>query len=147
MLGWSQISTADGAWSSTNAATFSKAGNEGKTLAKNITVLGHFLRAGLSGPSDGMEVGSVPTFPLRHLQAHMLPKRSNCFARLNLFGPPRDIEGEMYEDNEERGEVFKERFQGAIEKGLEGARREGGEVGRAAAVVVKLLGDAIGSHA
>ena len=147
MLGWSQLSTADGAWSSTNAATFSKVGNEGKTLVKNITVMGHFLRAGLSGPNDGMEVGLVPVFPLWHFQAHMLPKQSNCFARLNLFGPLRDIEGEMYEDSEERGEVFKERFQGAIEKGLEGARREGGEVGRAAAVVAKVLGDAIGGHA
>ena len=71
----------------------------------------------------------------------MLPKRSNAFAHLNLFGPPRDEESEMYVECEERQRIFQKRFNAVVASGVEGAKREGGEVGRAAAGVAKALAE------
>ena len=69
----------------------------------------------------------------------MLPKRANVFAHLNLFGPPRDEESEMYVEREDRQRIFQKRFRKAVDKGLEGSMREGGDVGRAGALVAKVL--------
>lgn len=71
----------------------------------------------------------------------MLPKRSNVFAHLNLFGPPRDEESEMYAEQEERQAIFHKRFRATVSSGVEAAKREGGEVGRAAAGVAKVLAE------
>ncbi|KAF4152352.1 hypothetical protein CNMCM6069_002212 [Aspergillus lentulus] len=73
----------------------------------------------------------------------MVPQATAPFAHLNLFGQPRDEEGEMYETREDRYRVFENRFLGAVQRGLEGARSEGGEVGRASAGVSKVLKEAI----
>jgi pre-rRNA-processing protein IPI1 len=71
---------------------------------------------------------------------HMIiPTRSNAFAHLNLFGSPRDEEGEMYIDREDRQRVFNRRFQAAVEKGTIEAKKEAGEAGRAAAILTKVL--------
>jgi pre-rRNA-processing protein IPI1 len=69
----------------------------------------------------------------------MIPTRSNAFAHLNLFGSSRDEEGEMYIDREDRQRVFRKRFQAVVELGVENAKKEGGEAGRAAAVLAKML--------
>lgn len=71
----------------------------------------------------------------------MIPKRSNAFAHLNLFGPPRDEDGEMYTEREERQRIFHKRFRAAVECGVDAGKKEGGEVGRAAAVVGKALAE------
>ena len=137
MLGWpneEQVAS----WSSTKAS-FGKAGSENKVLVKNLHTMASFLRAGLEIEPTGDYHSNM--FPLWHIRQHRLTKRSNCFAHLNLFGPPRDEESEMYEDREGRQRVFQRRFYKAIEKGLDGARREGGEVGRAAAIVQRVLVD------
>ena len=69
----------------------------------------------------------------------MLPKRSNAFAHLNLFGAPRDEDSEMYVVREERQRIFQTRFHATVSSGVEAAKREGGEMGRAAAGVSKVL--------
>ena len=138
MLSWSNEAIAP-TWSSTKAS-FGKAGVEGKALVKNLNILASFLRAGLIAPQEEMHSEQLlSTFPLAHTPQHMLPTRSNAFAYLNLFGTPRDEENASYEDREERQRVFQRVFQQAIERGLEGAKQEGGEVGRAAASVNKIL--------
>lgn len=69
----------------------------------------------------------------------MIPKRSNAFAHLNLFAAPRDEEGEMYVEREERQRIFHRRFYATVQSNVETARKEGGEAGRAAAGVGKAL--------
>lgn len=63
----------------------------------------------------------------------------NPFGHLNLFGAPRDEDSEMYADREDRQRVFAKRWQAAIVRGIEEARREGGAVGRAAATLDDVL--------
>lgn len=142
VLGWPNEEQA-ASWTSTQAS-FGKSGSESKALIKSLNTMASFLRAGLETKSTSNHPGS--TFPLWHVRQHMLPERSNCFVHLNLFGPPRDEESEMYEDREDRQRVFHKRFQKAIEKGLDGARREGGELGRAAAGIQKVLVDGMGGY-
>jgi pre-rRNA-processing protein IPI1 len=71
----------------------------------------------------------------------MIPLQSNPYAHLNLFGPGRDEEGEMYAERESRQRVFSHRFHASVEKGLCNAKREGGEAGRVAAVLEKVLAE------
>lgn len=138
MLGWSNREP-NASWS-TSSASFSKAGNGGKTLAKNLNVLALFLRAGLA--EDGRsEILGCSVFPFNHVNYHLLPKRSNCFAHLNLFRSARNEESEMYEDREERQNIFSDRFQQVYQRGLESAKQEGGEVGRAAASLTNFLAE------
>ena len=137
MLGWPNAVTA-AVWS-TSKASFGKGGSEGKVLVKYLNTLASFLRAGLVPVDESQVPALVTRFPLWHVQHQLLPKRSSCYAHLNLFGPPRDEESEVYEDREARQRIFHVRFQRAIETALEAAKREGGEVGRAAAGVRKVL--------
>ncbi|MCJ1403598.1 Testis-expressed sequence 10 protein, partial [Xylographa trunciseda] len=137
MLGWSSKETNE-SWS-TNKASFGKAGGDGKILVKILSTLGVFLKIGLTEPEDMENLQAASFFPLSHVQYHMLPRRSNPYAPLNLFGPPRDEDNQMYEQCEERRKVLSSKFVKALEKGLESARQEGGEIGRAAAGVTKTM--------
>jgi pre-rRNA-processing protein IPI1 len=140
MLGWHTDDTAK--WSS-NRPSFGKAGSEGKPLVKTLQCLAEFLKAGMGKPSESIGQKSTNKaqwgFPLWHTQQHLIPTKSNAYDYLNLFGTVRDEETEMYEDRDERARVFMKRFQIPVERGLEHARKEGGEVGRAAAIVSKVL--------
>ena len=132
------------AWSSSRAPTIAKQGSEGKLSIKMLNVLAALLRAGIKR-EHGADVDAMCSekwpFPLCLVEAHMLPERSNAFAHLNLFGPPRDEESEMYIDREERQRIFQKRFHATVSRGVEAAKREGGEVGRAAAGVAKILAE------
>jgi pre-rRNA-processing protein IPI1 len=68
-----------------------------------------------------------------------LGERSNAYAHLNLFGSTRDEEAEMYEDREDRQRVFHDRVEAAVVAGMEQATKGGGELGRAAAQLRKVL--------
>lgn len=103
-----------------------------------LNALGTFLEAGFRRPPPPSEAAWV-SFPLWHTEAHLLPSDSNCFRHLQLFGPPRSPEDEMYSEVENRVRVFKEEFLGTVEQGLEGAKKMGGEIGRSAAMVRKIL--------
>ena len=76
----------------------------------------------------------------------MIPTIPNPFAHLNLFGLPRDEESEMYMDTESRQRVFQNHFRPAIEAGIERAKKEGGEAGRLAAVLAKVIRDGMASY-
>jgi pre-rRNA-processing protein IPI1 len=140
LLGWY---TQDSAKWSSNCVSFGKPGGDGKTQARNLQVLAEFLRAGLCNDVDlslTTEHGRWRTdFPLCHADHHELPKRSNAYAYLNLFGRPKDDNVDMLEDREDRICVFKDKFASSFENGLVSARRDGGEVGRAAGLVTKSL--------
>lgn len=136
MLGWSTEAKTPG-WSSTQS---SGAGAQDANLVKCLTALSSFLEAGLV-PSEA-DLAPAPsrwTFPLLDVHRHMLPQRPNAFRSLNLFGPPRDEESEGYEDRGARQRIFADRFQSTLEERLRDTKRQGGEVGRAAARAEKVV--------
>ncbi|OKL62273.1 Pre-rRNA-processing protein ipi1 [Talaromyces atroroseus] len=153
LLGWHTEESAK--WSS-NRSSFGKAGSEGRPMVKALQALAEFLRAGIGSDQDededlvmrderaaDYEVG-VEFFPIDlSVRQNMIPDRSAPYAYLNLFGQPRDAEGEMYESREDRLRVFADMFRKAIERGVENARKEGGEVGRASAAVFKVLRESV----
>ncbi|KAF2116518.1 Rix1 complex component [Lophiotrema nucula] len=138
LLGW-QNETA-GKWSVTRP--FGKAGGDTKVQVKQMMALATFLRAGLLPLQTAIDpaVGGN-SFPLWQTEHHLLSERSNVYAHLNLFGAPRDEEAEMYEDREDRQRVFHVRAESAITAGLEQATKGGGELGRAAAQLRRVVKD------
>jgi pre-rRNA-processing protein IPI1 len=143
MMGWAS-SSGSSKWSSASKASFGKAG---KAFPRQLLVLSQFLKAGLVESEDVREVKiGDGLFPLVDVERHMIPTRSNAFAHLNLFGSSRDEEGEMYIDREDRQRVFNKRFQAAVETGMGNAKKEGGEAGRAAAVLAKVLREGMADY-
>lgn len=119
-------------------------------MVKVLSALAEFLEAGVGQPGADEDespehddsVSSWP-FPLCQTAQHMVSESSTPYTYLNLFGQPRDEEGEMYETREDRFRVFANRFLPAIERGVKSAREEGGELGRASSSVTKVLKEAI----
>ncbi|OJJ38141.1 hypothetical protein ASPWEDRAFT_104042 [Aspergillus wentii DTO 134E9] len=150
ILGWHTEESSK--WSSSRAS-FGKSGSQGKPMIKVLSGLAVFLNAGIGKPEEDTVMQSddeqVPTgvsnweFPLCQTNQHMIPQSSTPYSYLNLFGQPRDEEGEMYETREDRYRVFSNRFMKAIERGVENARKEGGELGRASSGVNKVLREAV----
>jgi len=130
----------DGKWSATKPTT--SLGNN-RLLVHQLNTLGAFLTAGLKKPGvdpEALAKRAAEIYPLWHTDAHLLPTKSNAFGYLNLFGAPRDMESEMYDDAEGRNEALVESgLFGAFSYGAAEAKKEGGEVGRAASTVAKAL--------
>ena len=134
--------TTNGNWSATKTAT--NLGSN-KLLVHQLTTLNTLLVVALTpettSATNTIESRAASLFPLCHADAHGLPKKSNPFGYLNLFGAPRDAESEIYSDAEGRFEIFRELgLLEAFRQGVGEAKKEGGEVGRAAAGVSKALG-------
>ncbi|KAE9379995.1 hypothetical protein N431DRAFT_325150 [Stipitochalara longipes BDJ] len=142
MMGWAS-SSGSSKWTSASKASFGKAG---KAFPRQLLILAQFLKAGLVESEEVREVKSGGMFPLVDVEKHMIPTRSNAFAHLNLFGSSRDEEGEMYIDREDRQRVFQKLFQPAVEAGMANAKKEGGEAGRAAAVLAKVLKEGMADY-
>jgi pre-rRNA-processing protein IPI1 len=145
LLSWnakgSIISSATGAkWSNTKAS--SSLGSN-KLLVHQINTLTKFLNAGLKPRAydpNALAVKAAQSFPLWHTDAHTLPTKSNCYGYLNLFGAPRDLDSEMYDDPSERVEALHESgLYDAFKYGVEEAKKEAGEIGRAASGLGKAL--------
>ena len=136
MLGWnpnvSSAMTTKG-WTSAPKATLGmKKGPESQ--AKQIQVLAKFLQTGFR-PEE-----PLPYKPRAYWDnIYRLPTTPNPFAYLNLFGLPRDEDSEMYPDRMSRLRVFDMKWRAAITSGMETAKKEGGTVGRAAAILDKAL--------
>ncbi|CBX93187.1 hypothetical protein IAQ61_008910 [Plenodomus lingam] len=133
LLGWQ--SEASSKWST--AKSYGKA--DSKIQAKQMNALAAFLRTGLSHGRNSSLVTGDSNFPLRQIAHHVLSERSSVYAHLNLFRATRDEEAEMYEDREDRQRVFHDRAETAIMTGLEQATKGGGELGRAAAQLRKVV--------
>lgn len=141
MLGWASVSGTN-KWTATSRASFNS-GKATKTFPRQLLVLSQFLKMGLVPAStDGIAlISRGANFPTWDMDCHMIPSRSNAYAHLNLFGSTRDEEGEMYIDREDRQRAFARRFGTTVYKGVENAKKEGGEVGRAAAILSKILAE------
>lgn len=139
VLGWNGEGEAK--WAS-NKPMFAKSAIEGKPLIRNMQVLAEFIAAGLDDGSDASTTtgfSSRSPFPLWDTKRHYLPEKSNAYAYLSLFGIPKDDDNAMLEAREDRLRVFDERFRTVVEFNLDSAKSEGGELGRAAALVAKAL--------
>ena len=137
MMGWA-VSSGTTKWTSAAKTSFGKGG---KPFPKQLMVLTRFLKIGIGRIATETTYERGGHYPLWDVELHMIPLQSNSYAQLNLFGPGRDEEGEMYTERESRQRVFRHRFQASMEKGVENAKREGGEVGRAAALLEKTLAE------
>lgn len=144
VLGWHTEESAR--WSS-NRASFGKSGSQGRPMVKVLSALAEFLDAGIGAPGSSLDdnvqhddsASLTWSFPLCQTGQHMISESAAPYAYLNLFGQPRDEDGEMYESREDRFRVFSARFLSAVERGLKSAREEGGELGRASSSVSKVL--------
>jgi pre-rRNA-processing protein IPI1 len=134
LLGWQSEATSK--WSA--AKSYGKA--DSKIQARQMNSLTAFLRTGLCHTQTPSSVAlSGHNFPLWQTEHHVLSERSNTYAHLNLFGGTRDEEAEMYEDREDRQRVFHDRAEVAVVAGLEQATKGGGELGRAAVQLRKVV--------
>ena len=124
VLGWHAPDVAK--WSAVRGS-LGRSGSEGRPMARTLQAMSNFIAAGISKAVVPMEERES-TFPLWHFEHHMISQKSDAFAYLNLFGPPRDEENEMLEDQQDRLRVFDAKFRAIVELGLNGAKQEGGEV-------------------
>lgn len=146
LLGW-QTAEQSGAWSSTRLST-GKRVEEAKLLVKQLNVLGMFLAAGFKDTRNDKAASdsAARLFPLTGGEGYQLYARSNPFRNLNLFGAPKDAESTMYDDADARKRAFDEQALAAVARGVSAAKKEGGEVGRAAAGLEKVLVDGMGDY-
>lgn len=143
LLAWKGAVTTKGnakpAWSTSKSSSNSLGSS--KLVVRQLNTLAAFLQAGLQKPppDDSAAILASELFPLWQTEQHMMPTQSNPFGYLNLFGAPRDVESEVYSEPEERRAIFNELMSAAFVAGAGPAKREGGEAGRAAALVDKVL--------
>ncbi|OAP57047.1 hypothetical protein AYL99_09160 [Fonsecaea erecta] len=135
VLGWR--STDASKWSSTKA---SFAGDP-KSTGRIMQVLAEFLQAGLVGheQSSSETQPLLAHFPLWEVETLLVPGKSNAYAYLSLFGPQTEDETQILDDQQERLRDFSQNFQAQILAGIDAARKGGGELGRAAGLLVKIL--------
>jgi pre-rRNA-processing protein IPI1 len=143
MMGWA-VSSGTTKWTSAAKTSFGKVG---KAFPKQLMILAQFLIVGIGRNVTETTFQRASHYPLWDVELHMIPSQSSPYAHLNLFGPGRDEEGEMYTERDSRQRVFRHRFQASVEKGVENAKREGGDVGRAAAVLEKTMAESMNDFA
>jgi pre-rRNA-processing protein IPI1 len=145
LLSWSspdpRQATLNGTWSTTKT-TNTKMGTD-KLLVHQLMSLASFLSAGLRRPALDAEAHTAyaaASFPIWHTGCHLITTRSSPFNHLNLFGIPREVDNEVYDDVEDRADIFCGLgIAAAFAHGVKEAKSMGGEVGRAAASVDKAL--------
>ena len=135
VLGW-RLSEGSN-WSS-NKESF---GGDVKSTARIMQVLSEFLQAGLVEDATSFSGTNImaQNFPLWHTDTLLVPAKSNAYAHLNLFGSQTDDEHQILDDREDRLQVFGNRFQSLVLNGIDAAKKEGGELGRASGLLVKAL--------
>ena len=124
VLGWREPDAAK--WSAARGS-LGRSASEGRPMARTLQAMSDFIAAGI-GEAEVLTRERKNAFPLWHVDHHMISRKSGAFAYLNLFGPPRNEENEMLEDQQDRLRVFDAKFRAIIELGLSSAKQEGGEV-------------------
>ncbi|KAI0143775.1 Rix1 complex component [Xylariaceae sp. FL1272] len=142
VLGWSitpapaqlkSAKSAKGGWTSAPRTTFGSK-KFGQSFPRQMRVLATFLEHGFRPEMP------KPWSPEQYVENFtQLPKEPNPYGYLGLFALPRDEEGEIYRNREDRLEIFAKRFRATIEAGVDSAKKEGGEAGRAAAILDKVV--------
>ncbi|KAL9051601.1 MAG: hypothetical protein Q9162_005907 [Coniocarpon cinnabarinum] len=143
LMGWEQPRATHGGWSLQQAPR-KQFGTDAKAVRSHVEVLNRFLNTGLSSQprhSQSADSSDRAIFPLRSSQQHRLPQRSNAFAYLDLFEAPQDVESQKMDDQEDRRRVFVETFRTPCLQGIDNMMREGGELGRSAAMLKRTVED------
>ncbi|KAI1635988.1 Rix1 complex component [Biscogniauxia mediterranea] len=149
VLGWTvkaaaavapTTAAAKGGWTSAPRTTFG-AKKYGQSFPRQMTVLARFLECGFrpEAPNPwkaGDWSGNMSA----------VPRTPDPYGYLGLFKPPRDEDGEIYRNRQDRQEVFQKRFMDAVEAGVDMAKKEGGAAGRAAAVLDQALKEGMGDY-
>ncbi|RVX69452.1 hypothetical protein B0A52_06515 [Exophiala mesophila] len=134
VLGWRSADSTK--WSSTKTSF----GGDIKSTARIMQVLADFLRKGLHEDSTSSDIDLIAFgFPLWDITAMSMPTKSNPYAQLNLFGPPTDPGHQMLEGQDDRSELFSRSYYDIIGAGIDAAKKEGGELGRASGLLSKTL--------
>ncbi|KAI1813167.1 Rix1 complex component [Poronia punctata] len=139
VLGWTVSNSAtvatNGGWTSAPRTTFGSK-KFGQSFPRQMTVLAKFLDLGFKSEAPN------PWTPNDWVDGIMvLPRIPDPFGYLGLFKPPRDEDGEIYRNRQDRQEIFARRFMDAVETGVDMAKKEGGAAGRAAALLDQALAD------
>lgn len=144
VLGWAIQSPPDiaikGGWTNAPRTTFG-AKKYGQSFPRQMLVLSKFLEHGLKSESP-ISWNSNNWF--QHLDR--VPKTPDPYGYMGLFKPPRDEDGEIYRNREDRQAIFCLRFLKAVCAGADMAKKEGGAAGRAAAILDQTLRDGIEGH-
>lgn len=116
-----------------------------KGMARQLQVFSQFIRSGLTASTAKGQLTTESEFPLWHRSHHVLPEQSHCFGHLDLFGTYQDGDFDICESRADRHRLLLP-YQPVLIQGLDNARREGGELGRIAAIVKKIIQDSIASY-
>ncbi|KAK6334038.1 rRNA processing protein [Orbilia brochopaga] len=152
LLGWE--SAKSGAGVRTSTIEFSDPGKNKKASQQHLSVLKQFLTIGMlvaEEPVSNLDIGRNDLLrPHQYTELYLLPRTSNIYAHLSLFATSvavenvneEDAEGSA-EDCDSRKRIMKNVFEGNIRAGLLARIQEGGEVGRQAGGVLKILDKAL----
>ncbi|KAI1246014.1 hypothetical protein MGN70_012911 [Eutypa lata] len=127
-------------WTSAPRTTFG-AKKYGQSFPRQMSVLAKFLEYGFK-PEMDRPWSSNDLFD----SISRVPRTPDPFGYLGLFKPPRDEDGEVYRNREDRQDIFQKRFGEAVELGVEMAKKEGGAAGRAASVLDQVLRNGLGPY-
>ncbi|KAK6519480.1 hypothetical protein TWF281_003314 [Arthrobotrys megalospora] len=148
LLGWEGAKSGQGVRGST--IEFSDPGKNKKASLQHLGVLRQFLFVGIiedEPQNSHFDIRMTDLLrPHQHTELHMMPTTSNIYAHLNLFGTSgiaenvneEDAEGSA-EDCDSRRRIVKNVFESNLRVGLQAKLQEGGEIGRAAGAVLKVL--------
>lgn len=137
LLNWKNLSPAE-----TWTASKTSFRTDTKFIARIMQVMDQLLSAGLleDQNEDQERLDGVEScFPIWHLPHHMIPQKSNPYAYLGLFGRPLDDDSRILDDRGERCMLFREKYQPMFLHGINGARQEGGDIGRVAGQLFKTI--------
>ncbi|KAI1379842.1 Pre-rRNA-processing protein IPI1 [Hypoxylon crocopeplum] len=144
VLGWTvkiaPATAAKSGWTSAPRTTFG-AKKYGQSFPRQMLVLAKFLEVGFK---PGMPTPWAPNDWFGNISR--VPRTPDPFGYLGLFKPPRDEDGEVYRNREDRQDVFHKRFRAAVEAGVDMAKKEGGMAGRAAATLDQALRDGMDDY-
>lgn len=116
-----------------------------RSVARTLQVAEQFLTAGLMkdfAHDKENQYSEASAFPLWDFAHHKLPVKSNPYGYLNLFGRPTDDESRQLEDRDERVLEFQDHYYARFAKSLSKAKHEGGDIGRSAGQLLKVIDSA-----
>ncbi|KAH8194792.1 hypothetical protein TruAng_011042 [Truncatella angustata] len=129
-----------GGWTSAPRTTFG-AKKFGASYPRQISVVAKFLECGFKRPEP------IPWDAGQWFKSFThLPTTPDPYGYIGLFSVPRDEDGRMYRDREDRQAIFHKQFYDTFSKGVEEAKKEGGLAGRAAAQLDKVLKDGMSDY-
>lgn len=144
MLGWNPAVSAamsSKGWTSAPKSAVARRGapqSQSQSQARQMQVLARFLEVGLGSEKKGAGLNGDDGNAYWNA-IYCLPRTPGPFAYLNLFGTPRDEDGDMYPDMQSRRTIFDAKWRQAFVDGVNTAKREGGAVGRAASTLDQIL--------